>query len=552
MASPPWSGNTSFANITADAEGQFLAVGGWSDPRGGWRTVPAIDDGASGTYYFQIRSSDPTPNCYWGLTDYVPGTDDWGHEEVCGPQIRMIETNGLALAAMDGPTQTLLASGLNPDYWYGVWLVVDNATDTYAVYYNTIGPARSQGSHLDKAILGAAGLAFRNGATGNALSMFVQEDLVGTDGGAQQADNLRYDPTASTPALIGVEIVSWAPTGKTYENQLVLEVVLRDVYSEVDEATLVLSLDGSSVIPDSVSKAGTTTTVSYASGTLGWGQHTAGIAVAGKNPVSETESQAWTFEVAEAGRITYVDATSGASGNTAAWDGNTQGWVEFNPPANGTYGADNQWERETFANGGTWFESNREGDEDAPQLRTSVTGLPHNTYDVYAYFWHAGGQGMLLGAALTNDPSGGLPLYRFDSAGVTAAALIDFSDPAVLVTESDRTMYQVYLGTVTGTRVDAYIDDEAYGGYDSTVWYDGIGYAINRGAVQAPPLAYAFSPGTLTLSWPEAFLGWTLEKNADGLDVPAGWAPVPGSAENTVFAYPLDPADPAVFFRLSE
>ena len=81
----------------------------------------------------------------------------------------------------------------------------------------------------------------------------------------------------------------------------------------------------------------------------------------------------------------YLDATSGASGNTSLADGSL-----FSPPLNGTTGTDNNWEQRTvFGSSGNIFESGGENvTEDAPELRTLITGLtPGTSYSVYVNFW---------------------------------------------------------------------------------------------------------------------------------------------------------------------
>lgn len=86
--------------------------------------------------------------------------------------------------------------------------------------------------------------------------------------------------------------------------------------------------------------------------------------------------------------ITYVDATSGVSGNTTLASGGT-----FSPPLNGTTGNDNNWEqRTTFGNGGNIFEAGGEqAAENAPELKTVISGLTAGyIYTVYAFFWDPG------------------------------------------------------------------------------------------------------------------------------------------------------------------
>ena len=68
----------------------------------------------------------------------------------------------------------------------------------------------------------------------------------------------------------------------------------------------------------------------------------------------------------------------------------------------------------------------------------------------------------------------------------------------------------------------------------------------------APVLTNSLSGRTLTLSWPVDHIGWRLlsQTNALSTGLSTNWFPWPGSAVTNVVALPLDPANPAVFFRL--
>lgn len=348
-----------------------------------------------------------------------------------------------------------------------------------------------------------------------------------------------------------VKILSKSPTGNTYDTTPTLEVVIEDHQVTVDANLVALLLDGSPVAPGSISKVGTTTTVSYVSSPLVYGTHTVEL-VAGPS----TQTNTWTFNVLSLppvllGKINYVDATSGSSGNTMQWGGSS--WITFNPPSNISSTADNQWEQEETGFGGygngpaqNWFESNREGTENCPQLRTVVTGLPEQTYHVYACFWAANGQGFKIGASLAPKPAGPLPLYAVGNTGVQAASAAAFAN-TVKVAESDRTLFLVSLGAVTGTNVTVYIDDEANGGYSSSCWYDGIGYAVNTATTPAN-IAVAISNRVATVSWPESHKGWMLQSSTNlGEGV---WTEVSGSTTNSIWTIPAGSVTGTEFFRL--
>ena len=65
-----------------------------------------------------------------------------------------------------------------------------------------------------------------------------------------------------------------------------------------------------------------------------------------------------------------------------------------------------------------------------------------------------------------------------------------------------------------------------------------------------PSLASTNSGGMVALAWPPEYVGWTLQTNAAGLvDAPA-WGDVENTSAVTSTNLPVDPAQPAVFFRL--
>lgn len=165
--------------------------------------------------------------------------------------------------------------------------------------------------------------------------------------------------------------------------------------------------------------------------------------------------------------ITYVDAKEGASGNTVrSSDNDDSAWV-------------GPWEkRTTFENDGeTW-----QGTGGEPEIKTSVTGLSNNTYDVWVFFWDAtnGNDQWTIDAGLgagnltsyTNDN----PSPSYTSVGVVDANTLTFSN-AVVVDDGNRDLYGVNLGQVSGTTIDVFIGSSATNN-DSRVWYDGIGYEV--------------------------------------------------------------------------
>jgi hypothetical protein len=204
-------------------------------------------------------------------------------------------------------------------------------------------------------------------------------------------------------------------------------------------------------------------------------------------------------------QITYVDGTSGASGNTALAAGGV-----FSPPLNGTTGLDDQWEeRTTFGSGGNIFESNGEAaGEDAPRLVTTISGLTTGiSYDIYAYFWSPNdvNQAWGLRAGLVNS-GGDLTLYGRDNSNVDTDtdgfqvtydvivpqvnSTAGFTVAPTLISEGNRLLWQAHLGAGVADgsgQINVFIDDFAMTGLqappdgpatvNNRTWYDGVGYA---------------------------------------------------------------------------
>ncbi len=396
----------------------------------------------------------------------------------------------------------------------------------------------------------------------NAYSVSVGNDEYSNHNGWARLATAEYPSGGSITLMISqlepdVNIVYKSPIGDIYDTAPALEVMIEDAQVTVDPGLVELLLDGTNVTGSagySIVKAGPTTTVSLASPPLSYGAHTVGV-VAGPS----VQTNEWSFNVLPLppvliGDIVYVDATSGGSGNTMVWNG--AAWSTFNPPRNQSSPSDDLWEEEETGYGGygngplqNWFESNREPSsgpgEDCPQLRTMVTGLTDQTYAVYAYFWVASGQGFKFGAALTNNPAGSLPLYSAGSTGVQVANAAAFSN-VVKVVESDRTLYQVPLGSVSGTSLSVYIDDEADGGYSSSCWYDGIGYAV-AAAIAPADVAIAASNAVMVVSWPETHKGWILQS---AQTLTNAWSDISESTTNSAWNIPAGSPQASGFFRL--
>ena len=183
-------GGTGLVAIESDGSTQHLAFGWNAGQRGAWRATTPIAEGGSGTYYFQVRSEDATPDVSYGLSDAAAPTG-FGDFEV---QVGLVDDgdggNGVFnIIARNGGAFEVLDTGLMPNTWYDVWVVVDNLADTYDVYYGTTGDPSTLGTNI------GSGLAFRNGVAANDLNRFWtlangHEDL------NAHLDNIYHNPNA--------------------------------------------------------------------------------------------------------------------------------------------------------------------------------------------------------------------------------------------------------------------------------------------------------------------------------------------------------------------
>jgi hypothetical protein len=184
--------------------------------------------------------------------------------------------------------------------------------------------------------------------------------------------------------------------------------------------------------------------------------------------------------------IIYVDATEGEAGNTKLATG-----AVFTSTADGS-GSDNLWRGRAFGNSATIFEAGGQygssNTEDCLRLVTSVS-VPENCYKVYAYFWSDTSSWRIRASLM--DSEGELPLFIANDPNgeATVANTDDFEEPVPMLSEDNRTLWQVYLGT-TGptTTIAVYIDDEAgHLTHNARTWYDGIGYEVAE-CVESNPI----------------------------------------------------------------
>lgn len=124
-----------------DPSGAANAVGVFTPPTAGsddaWidRAIPAIPDGGLGTIFFRLYRDDGEMTQGVGLTDLEDGylTTGWGSFE---PYLILYNNaDSRVLEARNGDSgNTNVSNTVGSGTWFKIWMVVNNATDTYDVY----------------------------------------------------------------------------------------------------------------------------------------------------------------------------------------------------------------------------------------------------------------------------------------------------------------------------------------------------------------------------------------------------------------------------------
>jgi hypothetical protein len=190
---------------------------------------------------------------------------------------------------------------------------------------------------------------------------------------------------------------------------------------------------------------------------------------------------------ADAGPVTFVDAVGGLGGNTVrASNESPDDWFTT-AAAN-----DNLWYfRGDQGNAGIFQSSDSNTySEDAPELKTTVTGIANALYDVYVFFRsEAGANDWKVRAGFTSNP-GANPVYARTSAGGATAGSLALSGINALtwngsppVEDNPQLLYYAVIGqfNVTSNTLSVFIDDLPVTGatpLNTRTWYEGIGYAI--------------------------------------------------------------------------
>jgi hypothetical protein len=141
----------------------------------------------------------------------------------------------------------------------------------------------------------------------------------------------------------------------------------------------------------------------------------------------------------------------------------------------------NQWhERAGLYNGGAVLASADVSAENAPALRTAIMPSQSGTYDVWVNFWGNPAADWRIKAGLATNQM--KILRQIASQQVEPG---DYTAALVLTNNSTNFLYQAYVGRVTGSAFDVFVDDEPIPtGTVSTslgdtvrTWYEGVSYA---------------------------------------------------------------------------
>jgi hypothetical protein len=126
---------------------------------------------------------------------------------------------------------------------------------------------------------------------------------------------------------------------------------------------------------------------------------------------------------------------------------------------------------------------------------TTISNLPEGTYKVYVYFWSDDSNWRIRADLKGKDAQ--MPLFYSRAVdgeqapiGTPPAALAKSDDfeAAPLLSEGNRTLWQGYLGTVKGTTITVFVDDDpAHKTHSCRTWYDGIGYQAEPNTPKVSP-----------------------------------------------------------------
>lgn len=195
-ASDVWDSNgSSFADVESESGNQFFSFG-WDDGgyRGAHRALPtAIGPNSISTLFFKVRAEDDRIDHAIGLSDLADPRTDVASFPDFRAQIALTDdgtANNNIFNLVAGPN--VLATGLNENVWYNLWMVIDNNADTMDVYLNTGSGDATTGDKLN-----ASPVAFLN-STASALDRFVTS---GSDSYNNPGHNVHVDDIHLAPGI---------------------------------------------------------------------------------------------------------------------------------------------------------------------------------------------------------------------------------------------------------------------------------------------------------------------------------------------------------------
>jgi hypothetical protein len=160
--------------------------------------------------------------------------------------------------------------------------------------------------------------------------------------------------------------------------------------------------------------------------------------------------------------------------NTTAADGSP---LSATGPSTSSGANDGLWHRRAgVGNGGEVWSASDSGDEDAPALRTRLSGLAPGVHDVYVVFWSRPAEGWSLRAGLAADA-----LRHLEKQSAQSVGSNELTGPIVSTTQGGERLYLAWLGRAdvgaSGT-LDVFVDDIDTGqGATTRTWYDGVAIA---------------------------------------------------------------------------
>jgi len=223
-------------------------------------------------------------------------------------------------------------------------------------------------------------------------------------------------------------------------------------------------------------------------------------------------------------KVSYIDANEI---NTKEFDDSP-----FTPtgPSGSAGTADDQWHEYTgYGNGGSCYAAGDGGTENAPTIKTSISGLADGTYDVFAYFWSdPNADWGIRGGFEPSDPNNMLCFSKQASQHAETSQFFGSVD----VLAAGVALYRVYIGRKEisgGASIDVYLDN-----YDSVydinaptrTTYDGVGVAnVMTSCISDDATEYA---DWIEYGSPDC---WCYPRqcrgDSDGIEQPSSWVDMP-------------------------